>query len=493
MAADARGQKPRVLAIGIDAAEASFVKRLIAEGSLPVMGALAAEGEWRSVDAYGDLGAGTVWPTFITGRTPEFHGVSADMQWKPQRMEMAKPNRSSPMWAGNGARPRVGTLDVPYVMPTGSSGAFEVCAWGPQWFRESPVTAQPLAAATAVRALGSYPPIGEALGPPPAPTDDSALERLCARSVAGIRLRGELACKLVEETRPDLAIVVFPEIHNAGHALWHTVEPSHRLYAKLPPVRTPAKGGIYEQTRALDDAIGRLLEAAPDAAVVVFSLHGMAANGVKPSFLSPLLIERRWAAPLAPHVRNAGAFARNAVATTKGRAPQWVRRRYHTTMPREAVRRIATKTMTAGHEWAGTRAFALPTEQWGCIRVNLRGREREGIVSARDYQPIVDALASELAELKTTGGRPLVSRVMPGAPGGGPHPTLPDLVIHWTEDAYDRPYALADSTVTTPAVRPRQAGRHVSAGFCISRGLSLPQGHVQGDRLAAHLIEAAEG
>ena len=493
MAVHANSRTPRVLAIGIDAAESSFVRRLIDEGSLPVMGGLAAEGEWRSLDAFGHLGAGSMWPTFITGRTPEFHGINADMQWIPQRMEMVKPERSRPMWGANGARPRVGALDVPYMMPTGGPGAFEVCAWGPQWFRENPVTAGPAAAAAGVEALDSYPPIGEALGPPPAPTDEAAIERLSGRSIACIRLRAELARRLVGEEQPDLAVVVFPEVHNAGHALWHTVEPSHRLYRKLPPVKTPATGGIYDQIREVDDAIGGLLEIAPDAAVVVFSLHGMAANGVKPSFLSPLLDERGWAAPLARRMRNRGALARHAVATAKRRGPHWVRRRYHKVMPRSAVRRIASKTMTAGHEWAGTRAFALPTEQWGCIRVNLRGREREGIVASRDYQKIVDALSSELAELKTTEGRPLVSRVIPGAAGGGPHPTLPDLVVHWTEDAYDRPYQLAASTVTSQAVPLGQAGRHLSAGFCISRGLALPEGPVRGERLAAHLLEAAEG
>jgi len=492
MAVHANSRRPRVLAIGIDAAEGSFVKRLIAEGSLPVMGALAAEGEWRSVDAYGHLGAGTIWPTFITGRTPEFHGVNADMQWQPQRMEMARPNRSWPMWAGNGTRPRVGTLDVPYMMPTGSAGAFEVCAWGPQWFREDPVTAAPAVAAARVNALASYPALDD-LGPPPPPTDSHTLERLCERSVAGIQKRAELACGLVEETRPDVAVVAFPEIHNAGHTLWHTVEPSHRLYRKMPPVRTPATGGIHEQMREVDNAIGRLLETAPDAAVAVFALHGMAPNGVTPDFLSSLLYERGWAAPLATRVRNGGALARKALATAKRHAPFWVRRRYHATMPRSAVRRIATKTMTVDYEWTGTRAFALPVDQWGCIRVNLRGRERDGTVSTRDYQPIVDALASELGELKTSEGRPLVSRIIRGAPGGDPHPMLPDLVVHWTEDAYEPPFQLADSTITSADVRRRQAGRHLSAGFCISRGLALPEGPVQGERLAAHLLEAAEG
>jgi len=494
MAVHTTGRGPRVLAIGIDAAEGSFVKRLIAEGSLPIMGALADQGEWRSVEAYAHLGSAAIWPTFVTGRTPEVHGVNADMQWNPQRMEMAMPKRFRPMWADGRTGPRVGTLDVPYAMPTGSPGSFEVCAWAPQWFREDPLTATPESAAARLNALDSYPRFDD-LGPPPPPTDDRVLERLCERNVAGIRLHAELACGLIEEMRPDLAMVVFTEIHSAGHALWHTVEPSHRLYRKMPPVRTPATGGIHQQMREVDDAIGRLLETAPDAAVVVFALHGMGAHGSRPSFLSPLLYERGWAAPLATRMRNGGALARSALATAKRRAPSWVRRRYHTVMPRQTVRRIASKTMTAGLEWGRTRAFAFPVEQLGCVRLNLRGRERDGIVPKQDYQPIVDALVSELGELKTTEGRPLVSRVIQGIAGGDPHPTLPDLVIHWTEDAYDPPYELADSTVTSPAGGFHQTGtgRHLPAGFCIARGLALPEGPIRGERLAAHLLEAAEG
>ena len=493
MAVHTRGEGPRVLAIGIDAAEGSFVKPLIAEGSLPVMGALAAEGEWRSVDAYGHLGAGTVWPTFVTGRAPEFHGLNADMQWNPHRMEMVSPELARPMWAGNGARPRVGALDIP-SMPTSSPGGFEVCAWGPYWVREHPVTATPAAAAARVNALRSYPMLAD-LGPLPPPTDSRGLERLCERHVTGIRLRAELACGLIEDARPDVAMVYFPEVHAAGHALWHTVEPSHRLYSKMPPIQAPATGGIHDQMREVDDAIGRLLETAPDAAVAVFALHGMTPTGARPSVLSPLLHERGWAAPVTARTGNGGALARNVLAKTKRRAPSWVRRRYHAVMPRSAVRQIASKTMTAGYDWAGTRAFSFQIEQWEGIRVNLRGRERDGIVPKQDYQPIVDALASELGELKTTDGRKLVSGVFQGVPGGDPHPTLPDLVVHWTEDAYNPPYDLADSRVTSPAVAFHQTGtgRHLPAGFCISRGLALPDGPVRGERLAAHLLEAAEG
>jgi predicted AlkP superfamily phosphohydrolase/phosphomutase len=188
-------------------------------------------------------------------------------------------------------------------------------------------------------------------------------------------------------------------------------------------------------------------------------------------------------------------LARNAAEKAKRRAPSWVRRRYHKVVPRSTVRQIASKTTATGYDWAGTRAFSFAIEQSDGIRVNLRGRERDGIVAKQDYQPIVDALAAELAELKTTEGRPLVSRVIPGAPGAGPHPTLPDLVVHWTEDAYDRPYELADSTVTSPTVTFHKTGtgRHRHEGFCIARGLALPDGRVRGEQLAPHLLEAAAG
>ena len=68
------GNGTRTLAIGIDAAEGSLVKRLMDEGALPALRSLPAGGDaagrWLTVRSPAHIGSGTVWPTFITGGDP---------------------------------------------------------------------------------------------------------------------------------------------------------------------------------------------------------------------------------------------------------------------------------------------------------------------------------------------------------------------------------------------------------------------------------------
>ena len=52
----------RVLAIGLDAAELTLVERLLADGELPHLRALLADGAFRKVTAPQHIGTSTVWP-----------------------------------------------------------------------------------------------------------------------------------------------------------------------------------------------------------------------------------------------------------------------------------------------------------------------------------------------------------------------------------------------------------------------------------------------
>src|SRR5256885_8916367 len=53
---------------------------------------------------------------------------------------------------------------------------------------------------------------------------------------------------------------------------------------------------------------------------------------------------------------------------------------YYDALRPSATRYLARPTMLPAYDWARTRAFSLPTDQHGWIRINLRGRERAGIV-----------------------------------------------------------------------------------------------------------------
>ena len=174
----------------------------------------------------------------------------------------------------------------------------------------------------------------------------------------------------------------------------------------------------------------------------------------------------------------------------KRHAPMPLRRAYHAVVPLSVVWRVAKRTTLAPHDWSRTRAFALSTNQHGYVRINLRGRERDGIVAARDYGRVRDELATELGELKTDDGRPLVSRVLPGGGGDEPPPLLPDLILHWTDAAYDRPVRVADTSVEAMPRELNLTGTHRLEGFCVSRGLPVDGEPLRADTLPAALVAA---
>ncbi len=111
----------------------------------------------------------------------------------------------------------------------------------------------------------------------------------------GVRVRARAARWLLAERLPDwdLGVVVVSEPHSAIEPMWHGVDPTHPLHGL--PSGEPARRGletVYEETDAL---IGMLAEALPDAALMVFAMHGMGSNdGDVPTMaLLPELLYRR--------------------------------------------------------------------------------------------------------------------------------------------------------------------------------------------------------
>ena len=78
------------MAIGIDAAEGTFVKQLIEQGEMPALKSLLAGGKWFSVRSPAHIGSGAVWPTFITGEEPTAHGVYSEWSWRPETMSLSR-------------------------------------------------------------------------------------------------------------------------------------------------------------------------------------------------------------------------------------------------------------------------------------------------------------------------------------------------------------------------------------------------------------------
>jgi len=128
--------------------------------------------------------------------------------------------------------------------------------------------------------------------------------------------------------------------------------------------------------------------------------------------------------------------------------------------------------MLPAYDWQNTRAFSLPTDQYGWIRINLMGREAAGIVPTHEYEDLCSQLTAMLLTLTSETGESLVNDVLrtaPDAESARVNP-LPDLVIHWRDAAFFPSLKIKGSEVMPDRVSKKTTGQHSPLGFCIHRG-----------------------
>ena len=467
---------PRVLAIGVDAAEPTFVRRLIEEGELPAIGRLLERGAWKRVRSSAHIGSGSVWPTFITGSEPREHGAYAEWGWQPETMGLKRYSGLGlkPFWeslAAGGVT--VGVLDVPFAPLVNLRAGFEVSEWGAHDVVEGRMRVSPASLSGLISQTRPHPLRHENVDAG-GPEDYESLARLGAACLDGVKLRGELARRLLLETRPELAVVVFPEIHHAAHYFWHDVAPDHPFHEgdgfRDSRDTGPSLRDIY---REVDRQIGGLAElGGEDSCVLVFSLHGMQPTLGIPAFLGPLLIESGWASLAGWGSQSWRERARSLFAALKRHAPAGLKKLYYKTLPRTATLQLAQPTMLPTYDWSRTRAFSLPSDQHGWIRLNLSGREAEGVVRPGEYEGACRELRRMLLELETEDGRRLVRDCLVTSESYEDALTqpLPDLIAHYEDAAFD-PYMRIKGMAFKPqAIGRKFTGQHALEGFLIAAG-----------------------
>ena len=150
--------------------------------------------------------------------------------------------------------------------------------------------------------------------------------------------------------------------------------------------------------------------------------------------------------------------------------PAPVKRLYYRTLPQAATQRLARPTMMPAYDWSRTRAFALPTDQHGWVRVNLEGREALGVVKPARYDATCREVEALLRGLVTEGGRPLVREVLRTAARAEDASalSLPDIVVHWHDAAHEAPLKIKGWPVGAAAAGLKFTGQHALEGFCVT-------------------------
>ncbi len=466
-----------VIMIGWDAADFDIVRRLVAARKLPVLASLFARGSSGRLESNAAQFAGGVWPTFYTSRDVAWHGLYHNKLWRQESMrcEIAHESwiASPPFWELLDPRIHAAILDVPMTVasPKPLDGV-HLAGWGTHDVITRGAWPENL-----------WPTLTKRVGPPTMPAElfGPQTPRTLARLADHLdRTTDQLASagtELLTQRAWDLFLMVFGAAHRGGHYLWNGAS-------------SEGDDALLHVYRGLDRALGRLLAAAPNnARVMVFAVHGMGRNTAWADRCSDMLarilsgdVTDDTSVPRAPTPPKRGLLLR-----LKQFVPWRLARVVTTRLPARVQARLVQLWSRRMYDWTTTRAFPLPMDHAGYIRLNVRGREPAGIVeSGVEYDTLCDELITAFSSFRDLAtGLPIIRRIHRARDLAPTDATarhrLPDLVIEWdTVSPLDSPGIVSprfgELRWPTGELPSGRGGNHRSEGWFVAAGPGIPMG-----------------
>src|SRR5581483_11671108 len=207
-----------------------------------------------------------------------------------------------------------------------------------------------------------------------------------------------------------------------------------------------------------------------DVDLIVFSPTGMGPNTSRADLLPDMLdaVLRDGARP----PRAGGAAPGATMWALRSRIPADWRALAARALPDRAAADLVTRLVVRA-DWSRTRAVALPGENKGYIRLNLRGRERDGIVDPAAADGLLDAIIQGLLTFRDPDGSPVISAVARtrDLAGGQPYADrLPDLVVFWGDGSaanLDRVVSPRFGAVRRRGIGSGRSGNHTDDAWAI--------------------------
>jgi predicted AlkP superfamily phosphohydrolase/phosphomutase len=464
-------ERRKVVAVGLDAANWEYLCRRMDAGDLPNLTALVGSSLRCRLENTQEYRSELPWTTFNSGRYGKSIKYWSTVRFDPETYEALDlgAHPGAPFWADLPAR-RVIAFDVPHSVFGDDPDVVQVNAWGAH-SGQFPRSSSPQGLLTEIdERFGPHPAFTadyETCWHEP-----QYLRDLSEALVTGVHRRAEI-CRWLMDQHPDweLFVTVLSEPHSIGHHAWHGADPGHPLHDHA--IAEVARTAMDDVHRAVDDTIGALREAAgPDVAFVVFAVHGMAPNtndlpaqavvpellyrlsfgssalanpsrahgarddsfwplppGYTNRYLSRLYADDtrdriardvwRWTPPRLQELRwrvrgrLRGKPTRSFPSVADFESPPEARGTNDELLQLEAGEQAFQGPKLYQRHWPRMRAFALPTYSDAHIRLNVVGRERDGIIAKEDYVATCDEIEAELQALTDImDGGPVIKEVI---------------------------------------------------------------------------------
>ncbi|WP_017296393.1 alkaline phosphatase family protein [Geminocystis herdmanii] len=505
-----------VIAIGLDSADPILLEKWMAQGHLPNLEKIRSQGSYGRIYNpvnYADQKTKEqftftepLWAIFTTGCLPNKTGYWSPVKYSPDNYKVEY-DRINGTYDYQEYKPfysllenhHITIFDLPVTGLCKELKGLQVLAWG----GHDPFTPR-----------HSQPPellpeLNEKYGEDNIYGNDTGVwwnKKYCQwlppALKKAISQRSAICQDLLTREPWDLFITVISETHTAGHDLYYTQD-NHPLYSIFSK-NAHNQDLMLEVFQKADQAIGEILSQVPENAyIIIFSLHGMDVNvtDLFTMFFLPEFLYR--------FNFNQSAIAHGEIKTTppvmitnplrhswlgeiwvRNHPPNLMQKLFKSLTPsqflysakngldcpfsllKEKDDLVWAPSRWYQPLWHQMKAFALPAFNDGQIRLNLKGRESQGIVDASEYNSVCEEITTQLLQLVDgRTGKPIVKRVIRTRKSPLIDDSkLPDadLIVKWEEnptDVVDSPKYGRIGPV--PYFRP---GGHRAGGFLMAKG-----------------------
>ncbi len=462
--------RKRIAMIGLDAGDLDFIQSSLS--SLPNLRRGLASGKLNRLQSTADLLTGSIWPTFCTGTLPGVHGIYHHLQWDPRGMRLRRVADDwlyyEPFWYELERRGlRVIAIDVPMTFHSRLKRGVEIICWGSHETL-TPFTAYPRALEKDIQQRFGKHPMGCEIT---VNKSRAELEGIRSRLVQGAQRKSELCRWVLSSYEWDFFIGVFGECHRGGHILW----PEDSVAESVVP-----EGALFDVYRAVDKGVGEIIEMLSDqqTTIILFALHGMGPNTSQDHFV-PRIMDRvnRQFGGLAPVASSEHEVKgqRSVMRLLRERLPTPVQNAIGRAVPVSVRDAVVNRSVTGGYDWRKTLGFPQLADLNGYLRLNLRGREREGILEpdSDELKKYADWVCDCFRSVRIErSGELLVKDIFFATKefAGDRSIFLPDMIVTWTGASPADRIISNKLGVLKAELATGRSGNHRAGGFCVFLG-----------------------
>jgi len=409
---------------------------------------------------------------------PGEHGVYHYLQWRNDKMDYERPNpkwiSATPFWRQLGNDHRVIAVDIPLTFPPLPFNGIEISGWASHDRIFPPFSFPEEKIKWVIKNFGKSPLNDEVGGL----QEINELIKVKEELIYANQKEADLVTSLIKSEEWNLFMCCFTATHRGGHKFWDVTNIKGEYSEEQ---KFQFKNSLRNIYQSCDESIGKIMDCVEDdVTILIFSLHGMGVNTTLTDKMLPQMISNI----INGKKKTAKSTNSNYIKKFRSLIPLEWRSNLRKLLPYRLQDKMTAYWRMGKIDWSATKVFNLVADLQGYIRINLKGREKEGIVEeGEEYNQICARVINGLKTFKDADTlEPVIESVNRKDQlfnKGKGYNNIPDLLVKWKSKpaaSYRKIVSLEYGEIEwpMPGLNPDgRSGNHRPEGFLLAVGKNI--------------------